>query len=296
MGRGRRTAFIAAAVLICAAALIVAMLAMQKKASAPAPSGEQPPLAAEEDTRFAAVDWDMWAETNPDVTGWIQVEGCDISYPVCTGEDADYYLHHDVHRDWSAYGTPYLEPACEGGLLDSTNAIIYGHHMNDGSMFAPLADAIDGSWGGRRVYLQTREHKAVYEVACADRIDAARTQAKCVFESREAAATWMREVSEEAETGYSELDRDRCITLVTCSYGIWRDERTLVYAKPVEVDGVAVGNGADCEHMLGKTACEAEEDARYAAAIEEARKRQAGPGSPEATSSASARGSARAAG
>ena len=40
---------------------------------------------------------------------------------------AEYYLHRDVHGDYSFYGTPFLDVRCK---TDSDNLIIYGHNIN----------------------------------------------------------------------------------------------------------------------------------------------------------------------
>ena len=49
-----------------------------------------------------------------DMIGWLEIKGTDFSYPVMqTGikghheGDWQYYLHRDVHGDYSFYGTPF---------------------------------------------------------------------------------------------------------------------------------------------------------------------------------------------
>ena len=46
---------------------------------------------------------------NKDVVGFIEIPGTTISYPVMqTKDNPDYYLNHDINKDYSSYGTPYL--------------------------------------------------------------------------------------------------------------------------------------------------------------------------------------------
>ena len=50
----------------------------------------------------------------------------------------NYYLHRNIYKKYSSHGTPYLAEYCN--LRTSNNLIIYGHHMNDNSMFAELVN------------------------------------------------------------------------------------------------------------------------------------------------------------
>lgn len=74
---------------------------------------------------------------NPNCVGWVSVADTRIDYPVMyTPNDPEYYLHRNFEGNESAAGTPFLGKGC---LLDGNSAIIYGHNMNDGSMFADIA-------------------------------------------------------------------------------------------------------------------------------------------------------------
>lgn len=74
------------------------------------------------------------AKINSDVVGWIKIENTNIDYPVM--QNGDYYLHRNIYKNYSSHGTPYLAEYCN--IQYSDNLIIYGHHMNDNSMFAQL--------------------------------------------------------------------------------------------------------------------------------------------------------------
>ena len=46
-----------------------------------------------------AVDWKELRAANPDVVGWIYVEGIDgINYPILQGKDNEYYLKHSFQK------------------------------------------------------------------------------------------------------------------------------------------------------------------------------------------------------
>lgn len=76
-------------------------------------------------------------EQNPDVVGWIYVEGTSIDYPVVQAKDNDKYLHLAFDGTESAHGCIFADASCSV-TKPSDNIILYGHHMKDGSMFALL--------------------------------------------------------------------------------------------------------------------------------------------------------------
>lgn len=77
-------------------------------------------------------------EKNPDLAGWIRIEGTVIDYPVMyTPEDGEKYIYADFEGKFDTNGLPFIEDDCS---LDpeSDNLIIHGHNMMSGKMFASL--------------------------------------------------------------------------------------------------------------------------------------------------------------
>jgi len=83
------------------------------------------------------VDFDSLKAVNNDVKGWIYCEDTIINYPVLYGETNDKYLRHTYDGEYNIAGSIFIETNNKPDLSDS-NTIIYGHHMNDGSMFYGL--------------------------------------------------------------------------------------------------------------------------------------------------------------
>lgn len=77
-------------------------------------------------------------EENPDLIGWMVIEGTPINYPVMqTPDRVDYYLKRNFSKERSEHGCLYVRESCDV-FAPSDNLTIYGHHMKDGSMFAGL--------------------------------------------------------------------------------------------------------------------------------------------------------------
>lgn len=101
---------------------------------------------------------------NSDVVGYLEIPDTTISYPVMQSKDnPHFYLNHDIDRNYSFYGTPYLSAYCD--LEKSDNLIIYGHNINGGRMFGALTQYKDESFYQKHksIYFTT-EKKSKYEI------------------------------------------------------------------------------------------------------------------------------------
>ena len=78
---------------------------------------------------------------NGDCIGWLSIDGTNISYPVMhTPKEPQKYLRRNFYGKYSQSGVPFLDGRCN---LQSTNLIIYGHNMKNGTMFADLKKYVD---------------------------------------------------------------------------------------------------------------------------------------------------------
>lgn len=77
---------------------------------------------------------------NPDMIGWLRMDGTDIDLPVVqTPGDNEYYLRRGFDGLYSTGGTLFLDEQCSiAPEAPTANWLIYGHNMADGSMFGEL--------------------------------------------------------------------------------------------------------------------------------------------------------------
>lgn len=97
----------------------------------PAPSADPYAQALEQ------MDLPALQQVNSDVIGWIAIPGTEISYPLVQDTDNDYYLTHTWNQNSSAVGAIFMDCRCSADF-SGFNTIVYGHRMNNGSMFAAL--------------------------------------------------------------------------------------------------------------------------------------------------------------
>ena len=91
------------------------------------------------------VDFKSLQAQNPDVVAWLYCEGTPIDYPVVQGKDNDFYLSHDYTGDYNINGSIFVDSADK--LAVDSKAVLYGHHMQSGSMFASLLE-----WANQEFY------------------------------------------------------------------------------------------------------------------------------------------------
>jgi len=118
-------------------------------------------VGSSEAASLASLDLSALREVNPDVAGWLLLPGADVSQPVLQGEDNDYYLKHSWERKWSSGGAIFLDYRNSPGF-DDFHAIIYGHRMNNGSMFGSLQQYEDPDFWRENPSIYLASEAAVY--------------------------------------------------------------------------------------------------------------------------------------
>ena len=75
---------------------------------------------------------------NPDIVGWIRIEGTQLDYPVMyTPDDEEKYIRADFEGNVDLSGLPFIDMDCSVDP-ESQALIIYGHNMKDGTGFRTL--------------------------------------------------------------------------------------------------------------------------------------------------------------
>lgn len=143
--------------VVCAVAVIICLVLLLRPAaelppapapSTPSPSFSEPPVSvspdpspepSEPDELEIPVDFEALQAENPDIYAWISFPEAGIDYPILQrfGND-DYYLRRDVNGNSSSAGSLYTEYRYNVTDFSDPVTIIYGHNMNNGSMFGTL--------------------------------------------------------------------------------------------------------------------------------------------------------------
>lgn len=209
------------------------------------PSADEPASEITAAEKYAAI-----LEKNSDFVGWLRIDGTNINYPVMQSPDnPDFYLKHSFDKEYSNYGVPYVQENCELGVSD--NITIYGHHMNDGSMFADLCKYESEVFykEHKTIHFDTMDGFGEYEVVAAFKTVAYSNEGFPYFlfvngDKPEDFNNFVTKCKELAlyDTGVTAEYGDKLITLSTCEYS--RNNGRMVIVAKKTASAPEVGGNA----------------------------------------------------
>ena len=166
------------------------------------------------------MDFTALREVNDDVLGWILIPNTVLSYPLVQGDDNDYYLNHTWKKWTSVVGAIFMESA-NSPDLDNFNTIIYGHRMNNGSMFASLKYYKSLSYWTSHpcVYITNDAGSHQYEIFAAYEVSTQGQTYRLQFPDTQARQDFIDYCLDQSviDTGVVPNTYDRILTLSTCT-------------------------------------------------------------------------------
>lgn len=179
---------------------------------------------------------------NPDIKAWINISNTRINYPVVQApeNDRNYYLTHNYKKEYSQYGSIFIDSVCSAGT-DSKNIILHGHHMRNGEMFANILKFSDVEFCKENpiINFDTLNETRKYKVISIFKTNTLPEQGE-IFNyqiSSFGKGKFMEFVEDVKKRSlvYFPVDvneSDQLLTLSTCSYE-FKDFRTVVVARKV---------------------------------------------------------------
>lgn len=92
------------------------------------------PVLEEED---GGASFDELLAVNPDVCGWVTMEGTSIDFPILQGQTNLTYINTDVYGNFALAGSIFLDSRNDRAFTEPYN-LLYGHHMENSGMFGDL--------------------------------------------------------------------------------------------------------------------------------------------------------------
>ena len=109
------------------------------------------------------IDFIELEKINKDVVGWIEIDNLGISYPIVLGSDNDYYLNHLIDRSYNGVGSIYMDYRNSYNFNDR-HTIIYGHNLQNGTMFSNLEKYKSQSYYDENPYYLLATKEETYKV------------------------------------------------------------------------------------------------------------------------------------
>ena len=178
---------------------------------------------------------------NPDLAGWLCINGTNINYPVVQADNS-YYLRRGFDRLYSTAGTLFLDERCRlatPNAAGTANALIYGHNTASGSMFSQLLNYADKAFYTAHPTFQfdTLYEEGTWQVAAVLRTElGADALPYYSFFDASTQEEWQQRVDAILElslydTGVVPQYGDQLLTLSTCHPYTRNSQRYLVIAE-----------------------------------------------------------------
>lgn len=180
------------------------------------------------------VDFEALRNQSTDYVAWIYSPETKINYPVAYTDNNFYYIDHIAGQEEpNANGTIFIDCRNASDFSDQ-NTCIYGHNMNDGSMFASLRDyRTEGYYAEHPVlYLSTQDFNYRLDIIGGFVTEPTSFAYANTFDSEDqflAHIELVRDLST-FETDVEVTAEDHIVTLSTCTYEI-DDGRYVIVAK-----------------------------------------------------------------
>ena len=184
------------------------------------------------------IDFDSLLKENPDVAGWIYCPDTIVNYPVMHGEDNDLYLHHMVNKEYNFAGCIFEDFRNARGQTDPAT-ILYGHSMNDGSMFAMIHEYTKQDYYDEHPtmwYLTPTQNYRLNLVA--GFVATEKDPVYDLFETPQQMQAYLKEALDKStfksDKQYYLETVDRIIVLSTCAYE-FNNARYILIAVPIPI-------------------------------------------------------------
>lgn len=180
------------------------------------------------------IDWDAFQGT--EIVAWFQMDG--LSYPIMQHSDNSYYLNHLPDGSYNSGGSLFLLNH-NNPLLTDQSSFIYGHNMNNGSMFGSLKRYTTEDSKDHIFYLYlpdgTRHAYQFFSVATVFQESRAYTWS---FESDDTFVAWQEWMLSQSRvsTSLSPSKEAKFVTLSTCNGYSGTNHRLVVCGQEVRVD------------------------------------------------------------
>lgn len=193
------------------------------------------------ETRTMLGEYAALYERNSDLVGWVSIPGTRIDYPVMQSAQPDYYLRRSFDKKRANHGSIYVWEQADV-FAPSDNVTLFGHRMNDGTMFYALLDyAHEAFWREHTTFrFDTLEEKREYEIFAAFRTSGTGGEGFAYHAFVDAVKgedfdTFVRMCKELSfyDTGITPQYGDKLVTLSTCDYAL-ENGRMVVVGRRVD--------------------------------------------------------------
>jgi sortase B len=194
---------------------------------------------------------------NKDIAGWIFMPGFKkaLDYPVMKAVNNEYYLYKDFYRNYSYAGSIFMDYRNNPSQVDK-HIVIYGHAMNDFSMFGNLKEFSKKPEYYKqftKIYFDFMTTRLEYQVFSTYIEDASYDNRKMVFRNDIEFKNYFNLIRLKSafDYGVNINPTDKILTLSTCNNTKIPDGRSIIHAKLIKQIVYAKASGNNISELPG---------------------------------------------
>lgn len=181
------------------------------------------------------VDFNGLKRTNPDVVGWLKVNGTNINYPFVQSSDNDYYLTHSFNKSYNGAGWVFLDYRNNG--TNNKNTIIYAHGRSDKTMFGTLKNVLKNGWLNNTnnyvIKMSTETENSLWQIFSVYRIPTTSDYLQTNFNDETEYQNFLDIIKDRSSHNFDTnvVSTDNILTLSTCYNN---SDKMVVHAKLIK--------------------------------------------------------------
>ena len=181
------------------------------------------------------VDFNDLKRTNPDVVGWLKVNGTNINYPFVQSSDNDYYLTHSFNKSYNGGGWVFLDYRNNG--TNNKNTIIYAHGRSDKTMFGTLKNVLNNGWLNNTnnyvIKISTETENSLWQIFSVYRIPTTSDYLQTNFNDETEYQNFLDMIKDRSSHNFNTnvASTDNILTLSTCYNN---SDKIVVHAKLIK--------------------------------------------------------------
>lgn len=173
-------------------------------------------------------------DNDTDDIGWLYLPDTNINYPVMYSGDNNFYLHRAFDGSYLYADSIFMDGRCNPDF-SGTVSILYGHHMNNGSMFADVEKFMNAAYMQTHPYGWILTPNATY---CIQFFAAARVDPTDAIYATELSQGQRMALLKEKSSVWLETDvseSDELLMMSTCSTA-GKNLRVVVTGKLIQIE------------------------------------------------------------
>ena len=181
------------------------------------------------------VDFNSLKRTNPDVVGWLKVNGTNINYPFVQSSDNDYYLTHSFNKSYNGAGWVFLDYRNNG--TNNKNTIIYAHGRSNKTMFGTLKNVLNNGWLNNTnnyvIKISTETENSLWQIFSVYRIPTTSDYLQTNFNDETEYQNFLDMIKDRSSHNFDTnvVSTDNILTLSTCYNN---SDKMVVHAKLIK--------------------------------------------------------------